>query len=293
MTDSRKNDVASPVRCGPSSVSAISLKHIAVLASIAITFGLFVAPAALAQGKPCSSCGPGPHWVDLCSGGQDQIANSGAVVGIDIDMDPLCIPDINLVMLPCSAPNHLLVVKRSNPLDDSQHFPGLRPVDGHLDVIDTEIDSMCLTGSGGVTLRAGEHQQQGPGDLAPSWGAIAEEPDDSTLADSFFDVFFEVYLPNPPYPGVYLYNQEPLRLTAIIRCAPPDAGYNHPTGCIPLYTSPIPGQGVHVANLTSARHNVNLESTPSLTQWGLIALVLVLAGVGGIFILRRRVHSQS
>jgi len=289
MTASRKNDAASPVRCGPSSVSAISLKHIAVLASIAITFGLFLAPAALAQGKQCSSCGPGPHWVDLCSAGQDQIANDGAVVGIDMDMDPLCLPDVNLIMWPCSPPNNLLVVKRSNPRDDSQYFPGLRPVDGHLDVIDTEIISMCLTG-GGFTLRAGAGQQHGPGVLVASLGAIAELPGDPRLADSFFDVFFEVDIGG----GMFLYNQTALRLATTISCAPPgQASYIHPTDCIPLYTSPVPGQGMHVANLTSAQHNVNQEVIPSLSQWGLIALVLVLAGVGGIFILRRRVHSQS
>jgi hypothetical protein len=119
-----------------------------------------------------------------------------------MDMDTLCLPDINLVMWPCVLPHNLLIVDRSDPRDDSQNFPGLRPVDGHLDVIDTEIISMCLTGEG-VTLRAGAGQQQGPGLLAHSLGAIAEEAGDSTLADSFFDVFFEADLGGGMYVCMY------------------------------------------------------------------------------------------
>lgn len=288
MTDSRKNHAASPVRCGPSSVLAVSLKHIAVLTSIVIAFGLFLAPAALAQGKPCSSCGPGLHWVDNCSAGQDQIANDGALVGIDTNLD--CVSDIDLIMWPCSPPNQLLYVSRSAPRDSSQNF-AVGYMDGHNDVIDTELLSMCLTGSG-FTLRAGAGHQHGPGVLLRSLGAIWEQPNHLD-ADSFFDVFFEVELP-PGFPVQFLYNQTFLQLTATITCAPPNTSeYMHYQGCIPLYTSPIPGQGVHVANLVTAQHNVNPAIIPSLTEWGLIALLLVLAGVGGVFILRRRVRSES
>jgi hypothetical protein len=256
MIGSRERLVMDSIRCKASSPSAIALKHITVVAFTVMTFTLCVTTAALAQGGACSQCGPGPHWVDSCSAGRDQIANSGAVVGIDGDMDPGCVPEINLVMWPCSSPDNLLVIDRSGPRDDSQHFPGLRPLDGHPDVIDTEIISMCLTRNG-FTLRAGAGRQHGPGVLAPSLGAIAEQPGHPTLADSFFDVFFEVELP-PGFPVQFLYNQTALRVTATIDCAPPEAEYVHPTDCIPLYTSPIPGQGMHVANLVSARHEVNV-----------------------------------
>lgn len=70
-------------------------------------------------------------------------------------------------------------------------------------------------------------------------------------ADSFFDVFFEV-----SFSGQLLYNQAPLRIESTIDCFPPDATYAPPQGCIPLYTSPNPGEGVHLANLVRANLDV-------------------------------------
>lgn len=43
-----------------------------------------------------------------------------------------------------------LVVGQSDPLDAPAFFPGLRPIDGHPDVIDAEIEYMCLE-DGGIT----------------------------------------------------------------------------------------------------------------------------------------------
>src|SRR5262249_51328396 len=83
-------------------------------------------------------------------------------------------------------------------------------------------------------------------------GAIAEKTTDPTLADSFFDVFCEIDMGG----GNRFYNQTPLRVTATIDCVPPNKIYFHPVNiCIPLYTSPVPGQGIHVGNLVSARHD--------------------------------------
>ena len=39
-------------------------------------------------------------------------------------------------------------------LNHCHHFPGTRPIDGHLEVIDTEMASLSLSG-GGATLTAG------------------------------------------------------------------------------------------------------------------------------------------
>jgi hypothetical protein len=138
-------------------------------------------------------------------------------------------------------------------LDDSNHYPGLAPVDGHLEVIDTEILSMSLSG-GGVTMIAGGGLGQS-GMLRRSPGAIAEQPDDPTLADSFFDVFFEVDLGG----GVYGYNQDALRLATKIDCVPPDAVYIHPIDCVKLYSSPVPHQGDVVAYLVRADHSTYPE----------------------------------
>jgi hypothetical protein len=198
----------------------------------------------------CGQCGPGPHWVDGCGAGTDTVIDNSALVTIDTNFD--CLPDVTLSLSGCGA----MVVNKFGPADDSGFFPGLRPVDGHLDVIDTEMKALCLAG-GGATLSAGAGMGQG-GILGPTLGAIAEHPGDPALADSFFDVFFEVDLGG----GNLLYNQTPLRVEADITCVPPRATYRHPPGCFPLYTSPIPGQGVHVANLINANHFVFEEPNP-------------------------------
>jgi len=287
MRSPRKNRFINSTRSKTSFVGNVGLRHFMGLVVTAVIFGLFATPPAAAQGLPCTQCLAGAHWVDNCGPGVDQIANTGALVGIDTNLD--CVVDVNLVLNPCSAPNNLLVVSKSVHRDDSQNFPGIRPIDGYLDVIDTEILSMCLTG-GGFTLRAGLGQGQGPYGalLDTSLGAIAELPGDSTLAESFFDVFFEVYVPPPV--GMYLYNQTPLRVAAIIKCAPPQARYIHPMGCLPLFTSPILGQGIQVANLVTAEHNVNPPPIPAFSSWGLIALILVLLAIATwVFFRRKRV----
>jgi len=251
-----------------------------------VMFGFLSNTPAGAQGLPCSQCGPGAHWVDVCSSGMDEIANQGAVVGIDTDLD--CMANISLILHACSVPNNLLRINRSGPRDDSQNFPGLRPVDGHRDVIDTEIILMCLTGNG-VTMKAG----LGQGNIiSRSLGAIAEKVADNKLADSFFDVYFEVDLGG----GMFVYNHEPLRMQVGpegITCAPPNnSTYAHPTGCVWLFTDPRPGMGQHVANLVSAQHFVNplILGSPHFTQWDLIGIMIVLLVLATcVFFWRRRV----
>ncbi|MCK4660445.1 MAG: hypothetical protein KAV82_13065 [Phycisphaerae bacterium] len=194
---------------------------------------------------PCGDCGPGPHWVDVCSHGADFVP-SGALVGIDTDLD--CVVDGNLIL---SGPATLM---RSDPMDDSVNYPGVALVDGHLDVIDTEMVYLGLTG-GGYTLTAGAGYGYN-GVLSPSMGAIVEQPDDNLMADSFFDVYFEIDLPGPG--PLRLYNHEPLRIESEIPCVPPPAEYIHPVVCLPLYTSPVPGEGYHYANLVTANHETFL-----------------------------------
>ncbi|MGB2985790.1 MAG: hypothetical protein WBE26_07895, partial [Phycisphaerae bacterium] len=190
--------------------------------------------------EPCEDCGPGPHWVDTCEGGGDNMPSS-ALVGIDFDGD--CEADTTFRL---NGPVHIW---RSGPQDDSSNFPGLRPVDGHLDVLDTAIVSMNLTG-GGIALVAGAGMGQG-GVLRPTLGAIAEDPADDTMADSFFEVFFEVDLGG----GQFAYNHDPMLVSSRIDCIPPDTTYIHPFVCIKLFDSPIPGEGAVVALLVRADHS--------------------------------------
>ncbi|MDO8595209.1 MAG: hypothetical protein Q7R45_01160, partial [Sulfuricaulis sp.] len=188
---------------------------------------------------PCEHCGSVPHWIDRCQGGFDLMP-TGALVGISTDPNS-CVPNLNLVM---AGP---VAIRRTGPLDVSNNFAGVGLDDSHLDVLDTEMVSMQLTG-GGLTLRAGAGMGHGL-PLRPSLGAILETGGDtSPAADSFFDVFFEIEDTNA---GILAYNQEPLRVTSNITCVPPDATYFHPTGCVKLFSS----QGVHIGYLTSANHS--------------------------------------
>ena len=231
----------------------MDFKRIIGITVICTGLVLFMQTYTPAQDDPCSECGPGAHWVDTCNEGQDQMASNSALVGIDINLD--CSVDLNLILTPCAEPDNLLVIDRSDPLDDSTNFPGTRDVDQHLDVIDTEIVEMCLT-NGLVTLRAGKGQG---GVVEQSLGTIAEQSNDDTLAESFFDVFFEVDLGF----GNLLYNQTALRVSVgqkLISCVPPQTTYLHPTGCVPLYTSPTVGEGILVANLIDAQHIVFPDS---------------------------------
>ena len=229
------------------------------IAALSAGLVLAVSGPVVAQGDPCSGCGPGPHWVDNCAAKPDTIADNGAAVGIDFDLD--CVEDQSFLL--CSCIYQELVIDRSDPLDDSYNYPGLRPLDDHNDVIDTEIIQMCLKG-GGITLVAGAGEGLG-GSLLPSVGAIAELPEDSERAESFFDVYFEIDLGG----GMYVYNHDPLRLETEIHCVPPEAAtYMHVQDCVPLWTDP--DSGMHVANLVRAEHSVNC-GYPSATRpatWG-------------------------
>jgi hypothetical protein len=238
------NDVAVPF-CDPGPLDPDRTYYWQVVATncCGSTTGPIWSFTTVPAGQSCSECGPGAHWMHdpPCAAGTDVIPNSQALVGIDLGGD--CAMDTTFRLI---GP---VTIDRSDPLDDSVHFPGSAPVDGHRDVIDTEIVQMVLT-DGAVTLTAGAGLGQG-GVLQPSYGVIVEKPGDNTRADSFFDVFFEADLGG----GVILYNHVPLRISSVIECLPPDTTYVHPVTCLELYDSPTPGTGNLVARLVTANHN--------------------------------------
>ncbi|MFH0981595.1 MAG: IPTL-CTERM sorting domain-containing protein [Planctomycetota bacterium] len=204
---------------------------------------------------PCQHCGPGANWVDSCAEGQDNMPATRALVGIDTSGD--CVVDTNLIL------NGPTLVTRSGPAGG---------------VINTELVSMSLTAMGGQVLTAGFGQGAIP--LAHSYGQIVEQGGDPTMADSFFDVFFEVNLGG----GQHAYNHSALHIAAAINCVPPAADYIKPTGCTPLYTTPT--GGTWVANLVTANHETS-PPIPTVSEWGLIGLALLL-GAGGVVVWARR-----
>ena len=229
---------------------------------------------------PCSKCGYEPHWVDTCPPDIDEIPTSTVKVGIDLTDD-------------CNAETTLIFsggfnVARSPAMDDSVNFPGTRPVDTHLDVIDTEIVDMELTGAGGITLIAGA----GLGNdypLVPSPGVIAEDEADPLLASAFFHVYFEIDLGS----GVYGYNHEPLILTVDpIQCVPPDVSFIA-IACLELFDRPLgEPDPIQVGRLTIPEDDPELYhdtyAIPTVSQWGLAVMVLLVLSAGTILFRRYR-----
>lgn len=176
-------------------------------------------------------CGSGPHWIDTCGGGDDNFSGTAGVHTIEI---------FGIGTFTSSlAQQGDFIVSRSDPLDDSLQFPGLRPTDGHFDVIDTEIVQLTLS-SGGITMTVGSPFNPV---LTPTLGTIAEDPGNSSLGNSFFDVFFELDLGG----GFLVYNQTAVRMESTIPGVPPDLGlFPHVFlgGPIALFDDPLAGNQV-------------------------------------------------
>ncbi len=236
-----------------------------------------------------AQCGPGDHWVDTCKpgvgGATDSLPTTKATVGIDFDFDGNA--DMIVTLL---GPATIYRADSKDVISGHSMLPNVGTVDSHDDVIETEIISMNLTGSG-FTLRAGDGTGNNSDDGGSprslySPGAIDELPSvinppppnsDSTvnpaLAHSFFYVFFEL----DGTPWGTLHNNNPAVLEQIIDRVPPlYATYVHDfsiTNPIGLYdeTDTLRAQLVYAEHdtlvklmyFTATRHKGNV-----LVEWG-------------------------
>ncbi len=194
---------------------------------------------------------PVPDWFLDLPAGQDVIQSTGEVsINLGGVLD-CTLPGQQELML--SGP---VLVNRGAAQDLAlPTAPCPAVLNGQNDVIPTEIIQMELTG-GGFTLRVGAGAGVGPGaPLPPSTGHIVGQvPGDNTKACSYFDVFFELEMPFPPF---FLYNQQPLVILDEIDRVPPQAEYVHlfpPGFCVGLFDNPIPGMGNLFASLVEAVH---------------------------------------
>ncbi|MEX2160266.1 MAG: flexitail domain-containing putative surface protein [Dehalococcoidia bacterium] len=218
---------------------------------IALAVALFVG-LSFSSAEPVSAldCGDVEHWVDKCPAGTDPINPTEALAGIDY-IPPLDCKQDTSVML--DGP---LTVQRSAPRDASTEFPNVRPTDGHLDVIDTQITNMVLmNGDGTITYKVGVDAPGISANIQPSFGAVVERPSSPKTATSFFFIYFEVTTTTM---GVGpFYNHLPLVMRSTIDRVPPVNKYFPPPGyCLPLFDNPIPGMGAHVANAVGAQHDL-------------------------------------
>jgi hypothetical protein len=173
----------------------------------------------------------------------------------------------------------LVAILRSAPLAASVNFPSVTGPPGHAgpDIIDTEIVAMSLSG-GGAVLRAGTITTQ---PVTRSFGAIAEASGDNKLADSFFDVFFELDLGG----GQFGYNQTALHVEdPHISCAPPAALFAGPSE-LSMSIFSQPSGGVEIARITLVNHSLFI---PTISEWGVAVMTLLILSAATVVLIRRR-----
>jgi hypothetical protein len=196
------------------------------------------------------ACGPGAHWVDTCPSGFDSLSTASHLTVVTSGG--------MMILLDLSGPT---LVFRGDGMTIPDHH------------IDTEIVSLSLTG-GGFTVNAGDGIANllcdGP---LCSLGRITELPGDPALAESFFDVNFEILGPFPRLHGT-------VREMAIIDQVPPLLGTQYVT----VTPTPLFDDAGNVqAQLLPGIHHV-ITPKPST----LLLLGSGLAGIIGLGIRRRR-----
>jgi hypothetical protein len=227
--------------------------------------------------------GPGPNWLVDC-GPDQEIMTTRALVGINLHPFNCNLPpDFTLEL------NGPIEVSHTGSLDIAPSGPcGSATVDDQFDVIQTEMLSMNLTGSG-YTLVAGA---PGNPDLPQTLGAMLELESDNTKACSFFEVYFKIITPFGTF-----YNHDPLVVKSIITTLPPLNGtvYLHPENlCLLLYPTKWDVPSSPVITLVSAEHTIVSGGgeiphiIPTLSQWGLIIFSFVLLSIGIVYIVKRR-----
>jgi len=232
-------------------------RHTALLGAVALLL-------AGSAGLHAATFGPGDHWVDTVTEGTYTAAIEGS-----FDATILGVGAVSF-----GASGQMTVWH-----GDAQDTPD--PLDpAHLNQVDVEIVSMTLTGNapgvGPVTLTAGDGVANGLND-GPlfSGGTVIEAPGDPALADSFFDIFFQVAI--PAYP-LTIFNKLPLQVSAQIDRIPPVGFAYVSVGPVNLYDAQNP-DGPAMAQMTGATY------TPEPSS-------LAVVGIGTVVLLvrRRRKH---
>ncbi len=259
--------------------------------------------------KAADTCGPGNHWVDTCTSGTDWF-NSNAYIDLWLNFDPQTGDPLSTpfgAQLKFSGPTHIF---RGDPVDAIMGHPLLGSrgeMDEHLDVIETEIFDLQLTGPGGLKLIAGDgignlqDDQDHPSLYSP--GVIIEQPGNPALADSFFNVFFELQ-------GTALgplRNMNPAILTAnrglagvppnnfthgpeINSCPPQPFPIAYCGGPVDLWAAGADGEfwtddDINVGTIHSETHEIAIPE-PST------ALASIFVGLSAIFGLKRKQQSK-
>jgi hypothetical protein len=226
-------------------------------------------------------CGPAPHWIDNCAGG-DDLFQSTATVSVGLS----CTGGV-----PITFQGPVTIRRNASdavaPVDPNAMCTAPTSHSGNFH-IRTEIRGATLTapapGGGQFILKIGQPENA---DLQPSIGHIVEKTD-NTLGCSFWCVYFKVFIPagtfgNPT--DMWLWNHDCCIIYSDIDRVPPLPGttYSFPT-CVGLWTDPL--AGAQVAFAAAPSHTVYF---PTLPQWGLIILGMLLLTVSFVYLRRRTI----
>lgn len=209
--------------------------------------------------------GPYSHFVDSSSAGIDSMDNNHCCPPVAIISlrypGTICVGNI------VDSVKGANIVRRSNPINHR---------------VETEVIQMTMIGDfmgDPITVSAGAGKGLNPilgGLLLPSFGAIVEGVNfDSSLANSFFDVFIEIQIIDvqnilPGNDTLYFYNQAPIHLSTIINSIPPKCGSDSagvpyviystpPLTCIGLFTDLRIGFGNQEGNLVGVDKGLPVE----------------------------------
>ena len=212
--------------------------------------GLLWALAGSVQATPV--CGPAAHWVDACPAGID--------------------------FFPLTNGKHTIEIFGLGSFDLLTTGPttiwrgaGATVPDHH---IDTELVALQLIG-GGLTLTAGDGVADGLcGGPLCSLGRITEQSGNPFVADSFFDIFFEIQ--GAPLGALGpLHNAVPCRMEATIDRVPPAALTTYV--CNQAATGPVmllDANNQVAGRLVSTTHQI-IPEPGDLALTGLALLMLV------------------
>lgn len=219
-----------------------------------------------ATGALGAVCGPGAHWVDTCPAGTDSFQSSATFSGNAFGM--------TFTNLTLNGPT--TVYRGAGQVTPAAHY------------FDTEMVSLQLSngvnGPGAITVTAGD----GVGNLLNdgllySPGRVTEQAGNPFLADSFFDVFFELDIDTGS--GILqAWGTENMGATGLPSVPPPNGtAYMNPQ-IIPLYDNPQQ-IGQPVGQLNAATHTVMVPEADTYA--------LLLAGLGLLGFMARRRKQQA